>query len=95
MLDVPRNAKLLTRLSTRKVETTARELRKPIAWRVIAREPGTMHSISADSETVDVGDTLAVITVIGGDDTDSTDTSAMLAFRAYCELAPELGDEGN
>jgi pyruvate/2-oxoglutarate dehydrogenase complex dihydrolipoamide acyltransferase (E2) component len=94
VLEVPRNAKMLTRLSKKSnVSTTARKKRRPVTWRVIAREPGTLESIIAGSELVEIGTTLAVIEVSGGEDESEVDIASLPEFRVFGERAPEEGDE--
>lgn len=94
VLEVPRNAKMLTRLSKKSnVSTTSRKKHRPVLWRVIAREAGTLTSIAVGTDTVDIGATLAVIDVPGGEDEAGVAVDDLPEFRVFGERAPEEGEE--
>lgn len=94
MLEIPRNAKLLTKLTRTKVKTTSRETPLSVAWRVMAREPGTMAETAvAPGAEVEIGTTLAVIAGSGGAGNVPEDLASLSEFRAYVERSPEEGDE--
>ncbi len=94
MLEIPRNAKLLTKLTRTKVKTTSRETPLSVAWRVMAREPGTLaETRTSPGDDVEIGSTLAVVSGAGGDGAVPDDLSSLSEFRAYVERSPEEGDE--
>ena len=91
VLEIPRNAKLLTKLTRTRIKTTVRETPLAVIWRVIAREPGTLESTVVDAgDQVAVGETMAVMGT--GADTPAgspDDRESLSAFRASAEWAPE------
>jgi len=95
VLEIPRNAKLLTKLAKTKLKTTVRHAPLSIGWRVTAREPGVLSKVLiSEGEDAAVGDPLAVMLV--GEVTDEVDMSALGSlseFRVSTDLVPEIGDE--
>ena len=91
--EIPRNAKLLTKLSKSKVKTGERDLSMSVYWHVIAREAGTFSSAVAEPGTaLRVGDPLALIAVGDTDDVPG-DISDLAGFRSYAEK-PGANEEG-
>ena len=91
VLEIPRNAKLLTKLTRTKIKTTVREAPLAVAWRVIAREPGSFERrVLDEGDPVEVGDTMALLATGGEQAAGPPDDLADLsAFRASAEWAPE------
>jgi len=78
MLEIPRNAKLLTKLTKTKVKTTSRETPLSVAWRVMAREPGTLAETRlSPGDAVEIGTTLAVVSGAGSEGTVPDDVSSL------------------
>lgn len=98
VLEIPRNAKLLTKLTRTKIKTTTREAPLAVAWRVIAREPGVLaKTVLQPGDPLEVGDTLGLIALQGTATDDPPDEySDLSGFRVSAEWAPEEDfEEGN
>lgn len=95
VLEIPRNAKLLTKLAKTRLKTTVRHAPLSIGWRVTAREPGIMNKVLVpEGEDAAVGEPLAVLIV--GESSEEFDQAALGSlseFRVSTDLVPEIGDE--
>lgn len=94
VLEIPRNAKLLSKLTKTKVKTTVRQAPLAIGWQVIAREPGVMAEILvAEGGEVTIGEPLAAVAVGGdGGAFDPAALDSMSEFRVATDLVPDVDE---